>query len=823
MAKQQTAITAQMLARFVPISELSAGHREELAEHCELLKLEKGELITGDESLADVLLYVAKGQLRVSGGDYPQEVIRAEDLKARFAIPGMDTPGRQATAISAAELLQVNRAKASTLLMWSHSNAGADAEHIHARERADITALLLDCDYFAQVPHRHLQEVAECIERIDARAGEDILRRGEAGKHYYIVQDGMCEVLREGNHGVEVAVARLLPGSTFGEESLLTGSPRNASVRMLSDGSLLRLSLEHFMRLIATPLLNHISHERAEDLIALGARWLDVRTAQEFTANALDNAINLPLTQLREGVKQLQPSVSYVTYCDSGQRAQAAAFLLAQRGFNVCCLRTGIARERPHVRHVPGLEQSLPSLHAELARADAALEGAIQDAAAANAERAVHVERRARSREHPQIERQLDQAFAKARHAAARLEQIKAHKLALDRKAREAEAEAASRRRVAEAQCEQMRRATQALLEQEKQRLAAHYREASSRLRAIDEARNLAEQRFQSEQQRLVEELDKVRTRIDTEAKRIRGNLEQVRREAEDKAEKIRAQHIADEQLLQRETEQALAQERERLEQEIARSIEAQELARQHLETTEQERARAQLQASQRRQEAELEQRAREERERLAREAHSERFRERRAAAVSRLEQARKSREEAQQRRAEFSSSIRKATADSDTPAANNNDAPGYVRVDGDSGADDAAAVAAAVAARTRQQEEELRLKLYEEMEQFISEEEEKSNRELEDAARYSEQLDRIQQDKERRRMESERNTASMFEELQQFMHDAEPSDPTDAFARQRLAAEEKARLVRSARIQAAERTRLARDAVGSSSEDDSP
>ena len=61
----------------------------------------------------------------------------------------------------------------------------------------------------------------------------------------------------------------------------------------------------------------------------------------------LPGAINVPLAEVRNMFAVLDRSREYIVYCQSGRRSAAAAFLFAQRGFDVWLLDGGLwAAER---------------------------------------------------------------------------------------------------------------------------------------------------------------------------------------------------------------------------------------------------------------------------------------------------------------------------------------------------------------------------------------------------------------------------------------------------------------------------------------------
>jgi rhodanese-related sulfurtransferase len=132
-------------------------------------------------------------------------------------------------------------------------------------------------------------------------------------------------------------------GETFGEEALISGARRNATVIMLTDGALMRLAKDDFVSLLNEPMLHWVSYDEAKSMIEGGARWLDVRLPSEFEHCRFDDAINVPLYFVRLKLKTLDPSTRYVVVCDNGRRSSAAAYILTERGYDAYVLRDGIA------------------------------------------------------------------------------------------------------------------------------------------------------------------------------------------------------------------------------------------------------------------------------------------------------------------------------------------------------------------------------------------------------------------------------------------------------------------------------------------------
>jgi small-conductance mechanosensitive channel/CRP-like cAMP-binding protein len=69
-----------------------------------------------------------------------------------------------------------------------------------------------------------------------------VVREGSPGASLFVIVAGMLDVSRKGDDGVTHTVGRLLPGEVFGEMSLLTGSPRTATVIAINPVTLIEIS-----------------------------------------------------------------------------------------------------------------------------------------------------------------------------------------------------------------------------------------------------------------------------------------------------------------------------------------------------------------------------------------------------------------------------------------------------------------------------------------------------------------------------------------------------------------------------------------------------
>jgi MFS family permease len=106
-----------------------------------------------------------------------------------------------------------------------------------AAQRPPATDLLLRVPFLASLPEPALERLARGVGERRVPAGEVVIRAGEAGDLFYVVETG----------AVEVEGARLGPGESFGEIALLRDVPRTARVTAVEETLLRTVSRDEFL------------------------------------------------------------------------------------------------------------------------------------------------------------------------------------------------------------------------------------------------------------------------------------------------------------------------------------------------------------------------------------------------------------------------------------------------------------------------------------------------------------------------------------------------------------------------------------------------
>ena len=231
--------------------------------------------------------------------------------------------------------------------------------------------LLLQSRAFHKIPPANLQAVFMRMQRMSYSAGDTVIRQGGEGDYFYAIVDGRCVVTRETPLNREgVKLAELGKGDTFGEEALISGAKRNATVSMLTDGVVMRLGKDDFNTLLNEPMLQWVDVEEARALIGRGAPLARRAPSERIRARPLRQTRSTSrCTSCVSSSRRSIPSVSYVVCCDTGRRSSAAAYILSERGYDSYVLRGGIAATGPrrgpdrHRRRQVAAPRSLADSH----------------------------------------------------------------------------------------------------------------------------------------------------------------------------------------------------------------------------------------------------------------------------------------------------------------------------------------------------------------------------------------------------------------------------------------------------------------------------
>ncbi|MBI4983991.1 MAG: cyclic nucleotide-binding domain-containing protein [Rhodocyclales bacterium] len=333
-----------MLSRLQPMAALGPESLRELVPLCHRDRVMRNLDPSGLKAWQGQIVYLARGELKIDLADGSSTLLVGGSGEALLPLGRRSAKPVRMKAITDVELLRFDEDKLDIVVVWDQvaaPNGAAGATADWRGKPGVFAASNFIFGAFAALPPANIDGLLHRFQSVRVRRGEVVIRQGDAGDYYYVVDLGRCLVTREVG-GASIELADLKSGDAFGEEALLTHARRNATVTMKTDGILLRLDKADFADLLQEPLLQKLAPAAAMRRIEAGALWLDTRFPAEYKHDGLPGALNIPLNEIRQAMPMLDPDKEYVAYCQSGRRSSAAAFLLSQKGYHASLLDGGL-------------------------------------------------------------------------------------------------------------------------------------------------------------------------------------------------------------------------------------------------------------------------------------------------------------------------------------------------------------------------------------------------------------------------------------------------------------------------------------------------
>ena len=340
-------VSVDLLARLQPLMSLGSEGLRLLLPLCRTHTFARATDPFRATNWNGQVLYLLRGQLWVRMPDGAARVLVGGHDLAAVPLARSGKVPRGGKAITDVELLSLDEDSLDIVVTWNQLVTSSESEHSGA-DQTDWSMMSgmfavenLTVGSFASLPPANIQSLLARFKRVAVMRGQTIVKQGDPGDYYYLIERGRCRVSRL-VAGSPVQLAELKEGDAFGEEALVADTVRNASVTMTTDGVLLRLAKQDFNQLLLAPLLQKVTGAEGERRVAAGAIWIDVRFPAEYQSDGYPGAINIPLNDIRQASAALDPSKDYIVYCQTGRRSSAAAFLLSQRGFHAALLDGGM-------------------------------------------------------------------------------------------------------------------------------------------------------------------------------------------------------------------------------------------------------------------------------------------------------------------------------------------------------------------------------------------------------------------------------------------------------------------------------------------------
>ncbi|MDH5641808.1 MAG: cyclic nucleotide-binding domain-containing protein, partial [Nitrospira sp.] len=339
-------VDEKLLTRYLPFQSLELEDLKNLAPKCQLLSYPSNRILFRRGDNDPRTYFLVTGEIEISSRRIGILRLKAGTEAARDAIADVIPRRVEMRTTQPTTFLVIDR---HLLEVTTNSELAANYHVSEMESSDDWMSMFLGSLNTNKIPPQNIQALLLRMKEIPVQPGHVIVRQGDKDSHYYIIKEGRCAVTRYTPEHGDTTLAELGAGTGFGEEALITKSTRNATVTMLEPGTVMRLSKEDFLQLLVRPVVDLVTYPEAEELVAQGGKLIDIRMHID-RQDYLEGAALIPMPELRARLPQLPKSQPCIVFCNNGQVSAAAAFLLAQHGFDAYVLMGGIERVSPGAR-----------------------------------------------------------------------------------------------------------------------------------------------------------------------------------------------------------------------------------------------------------------------------------------------------------------------------------------------------------------------------------------------------------------------------------------------------------------------------------------
>ena len=342
-AVKKIAVDNKLLQEFVPLNALSNERFSEVSDKIIIEEVLAGRYLFRKGDRDNQSIYLLEGKVNLIDGfrKVTGEVEAGTDM-SRYAIANQQPRTLSARAVKKCVIARIDSGLLDVFLTWDQSSS-AEVVDIGADDDQDWMTRILQTEAFIKIPPAMIQSLLIKMQSYPVKAGDVVIRQGDAGDYFYTIHTGRCLVTRKDTPDAEDQfLAELSEGTSFGEDALVSDAKRNATITMLTDGQLMRLAKVDFIELLKDQLVKRVKYDEAAELVDDGAVWVDVRTIDEYENGCFEDSVNMPLSSLRDELSELVFNTKYVICCDTGRRSESAGFMLSHKGFDVYVLEGGI-------------------------------------------------------------------------------------------------------------------------------------------------------------------------------------------------------------------------------------------------------------------------------------------------------------------------------------------------------------------------------------------------------------------------------------------------------------------------------------------------
>lgn len=339
-------ITLDELKNYYPFNKMEEKFLPLLLQQFDVQEYQKGDDIFANDDNKIFAKYVIDGIVEISYPTGRQKILKSTSLQSYYPVGEVNTKKRLTSVVTSktAKVMVMNNIFLDQFTVWDNLYKESEEDSpLRGHDSYQWVVGLLQSKAVKMLPRGHVDQIFKNLEPMYVSSGDEIITEGDSGDYCYIIVKGIAEIYKCAADG-ENLIATSEEGVLFGENALVSNEPRTASVRMKTNGVLMKMVGEKFSSLLKSHVVRWLTTDATYQMCLEGAVLLDVREKDEFSELSFSDSINIPMDKLREECEEkLDKNIPIVTCSSVGMRCASAAFLLATLGYDVYSMQGGIS------------------------------------------------------------------------------------------------------------------------------------------------------------------------------------------------------------------------------------------------------------------------------------------------------------------------------------------------------------------------------------------------------------------------------------------------------------------------------------------------
>jgi len=240
--EQQEALIKEKLASSFMFCNLDDNDKKTIANAMKITEVAEGDKVINEGDEGDCLYVIASGVVDCF------KKIEGEELLVKTCTVG-DAFGELALLYNCPRAASVVCKEAATLLELDRETFNHIVRDSSVRKRELHDKFLQSVKILKNLNVFERGRISEALRITTFEPGDYILRQGDPGNDFYIIEEGECHVTKS-TDGVDVKVNDHMQGDYFGELALLKNEPRAANVIATTRVKCVTLDRRTFNRLL---------------------------------------------------------------------------------------------------------------------------------------------------------------------------------------------------------------------------------------------------------------------------------------------------------------------------------------------------------------------------------------------------------------------------------------------------------------------------------------------------------------------------------------------------------------------------------------------